>query len=180
MEIKLKLYKPFVTELNRLRDKYGEKVAGINGFANYNLNFTDFIDNFTEADTIADATIDPNANSNNKDITTLERDMVKPHKKLLSYNKIFYEMVKKFGLEDAQAWLNAEYIGAIFLHDAVDSSLKPYCYAYSLKDLVNKGLYFMKDGTVEPAKHLDTFNRHVLNFISYTSNRTNGAKFMAQ
>lgn len=175
MDLKLKLYKPFVAELNRLREKYGEELAGLNGFADYNLNFTDFIDSFVDKNTVADSTIDPNANSNNKDITTLERDMVKPHKKLLSFNKLFYEMVKKYNLEKAKKWLEAEYTGALLLHDAVDSSFKSYCYSYSLKDLVYKGLFFMKGLKTSPPKHLDSYNRFVLNFISYTSNRTNGA-----
>ena len=175
MDLKLKLYKPFVAELNRLKEKYGEELAGINGFADYNLNFTDFIDNFVDNNTVADASIDPNANSNNKDITTLERDMVKPHKKLLSYNKLFYEMTKKYGLVESRKWLQAEYTGALLLHDAVDSSFKSYCYSYSLKELVNRGLFFMKGLKTSAPKHLDSYNRFVLNFISYTSNRTNGA-----
>jgi hypothetical protein len=43
MDIKLKLNKNFVTCLNKLKEKYGEKFERVNGFHNENLNFNDFI-----------------------------------------------------------------------------------------------------------------------------------------
>lgn len=171
----MKLMSEFEIEIEKLKSEYGSELAMLNGFAKENLDFTSFIDNFVDGDNVADNTIDPNANSDNRDMPTLERDMVKPHKKLLSFNKLFYEMTKKYGIEEARKWLRMEYTGALLLHDAVDASFKSYCYSYDLKDLVNKGLFFMDKNFTDPPKHLDSFNRFVLNFISYTSNRTNGA-----
>ena len=89
-KIELKLDKDFIETLEYLKDKYGEKFEKLNGFHNSNLDFTDFIDNFIDTTTVADASIDPNSNSNTKDIRTLMSDMMKPHTKLLSFNKIFY------------------------------------------------------------------------------------------
>jgi len=122
MDIKLKLNKNFVTCMNKLEEKYGDKFLRINGFHNENLNFNDFIDNFIDSKTVADVTIDANANSSTKDINTLKSDMTKPHLKLLAFNKIFYEITKKYGLTTAEEWLENEWNGAYYLHNASTSS----------------------------------------------------------
>lgn len=175
MDIKLKLNNRFVGILNKLKEEYGDEFDKLNGFHNSNLNFTDFIDNFVDAKTVADVSIDSNANSSSKDVRTLLSDIMKPHTKLLAYNKIFYELTKKYGINTAEEWLKAEWNGSFYLHDASTSTLMPYCYAYDLEDLVNRGLFFINSFKPKPAKHLTTFNDHVLEFISWTSNRTSGA-----
>ena len=101
-QITMSLDKDFVREFKRLSRKYGEQIQRINGFAPDQLNFTGFIDNFVDTATVADATIDGNANSGTKDIVTMQSDMKKPHTKLLSFHKVFYEMRKKYGLERAK------------------------------------------------------------------------------
>ena len=175
MEINLKLNKKFVTCLNKMKQKYGEKFERINGFHQMNLNFNDFIDNFIDAKNISDVSIDANANSSSKDINTLKSDMMKPHLKLLAFNKIFYEITKKYGLATAEEWLENEWNGSFYLHNASTSSYLPYCYAYDLDLVVEKGLFFIDKFKSKPAQHLTTFNDHVLEFISWTSNRSSGA-----
>ena len=175
MNIKLKLYQPFMASVNRMREKYGEEFEYMNGFHNSNLNFTDFIDHFIDSDSVADSTIDGSANSSTHDIKTLSSDMTKPHKKLLAYNKIFYELTKQHGLQVAEEWLESEWNGAFYLHDAPSSTFVPYCYAYDLEEIVNKGLFFINKFKTSAPKHLTTFNDHVLEFVSWTSNRTSGA-----
>jgi len=175
MDVKLKLNKNFVACMNKLRNKYGENFERINGFHNENLNFTDFIDNFIDSETVADVSIDANANSSTKDINTLQSDMKKPHMKLLAFNKIFYEITKKYGLSTAEEWLENEWNGAYYLHNAATSSYIPYCYAYDLDTVVEKGLYFIDKFKSTPAQHLTTYNDHVLEFISWTANRSSGA-----
>ena len=97
MNINIKLSKNFTTQYNRLQEKYGEEMAAINGFSDGQLSYTDFIDNFIDKETVADASVDGNANVGHKDIVTLMNEMPKPHQKLLSYNKIYHEMNKKYG-----------------------------------------------------------------------------------
>lgn len=175
LTIKLNLDSDFVEEFNLLKEKYGERFLELNGFSEKQLNFTGFIDNFVDTDTVADATIDGNANSSTKDIVTMLSDMKKPHTKLLSFNKIFYEMKKKYGLKQAQKWMEDEWNGKLYLHDFHNASLLPYCFAYDLDELVEKGLFFINKFKAKPAKHLSTFNDHVLEFISWVSNRQSGA-----
>ena len=175
MNINIGLDKDFEKKFNELKEKYGEELASLNGLANSQLNYNDFIDNFVDTDVVADSSIDPNANVGHKDVVTLEHEMNKPHYKLLALNKIYYELRKQFNKETADEWFEAEYTRALYLHDAPTSSTKPYCYAYTLKDLAEKGLYFIEGYNAEPAQHLGTFVTFLKEFISYTSNRTSGA-----
>ena len=103
-------------------------MARLNGFDHNQLSFTDFIDNFIDKDTVADSSIDGNSNVSHKDIVTLLAEMPKPHRKLLAYNKIYYEIQKKFGFKAANEWLRSEWIGEMYMHDADTSTFKHYCY----------------------------------------------------
>lgn len=175
MDINLNLYQPFSDFISKLKKKYDSRFEMMNGFSNSNLNFTDFIDNFIKSKTVAETTIDANANSTTRDVRTLLADMVKPHTKLISYNKIFKEITKKYGNETAQTWLEGEWNGEFYLHNSATSSFTPYCYAYDLDKLVEKGLFFINKFKTGAPKHLTTFNDHVLEFISWASNRSSGA-----
>ena len=176
MNIKIPLGKNFTTAYNRMQDTYGEDMAYVNGFGDKQLSHIDFIDNFIDEETVADASIDGNSNVNHKDIVTLLSEMPKPHRKLLAFNKIYYEIQKKFGFKTANDWLESEWTGELYMHDADTSTFKHYCFAYDLKDLAEKGLYFIGDGfNAEPAQHLITFVDFVKEYIGYASNRSSGA-----
>ena len=176
MEINVKLKKNFVTQYNKLQADYGTELARLNGFDDDQLSHTDFINNFIDTKVVADASIDGNSNVSKKDIVTLLNEMPKPHRKLLAFNKIYYEMQKTFNFKTANEWLRAEWIGQLYMHDADTSTFKHYCFAYDLKDLAEKGLYFIgAPFNPEPARHLTTFVDFVKEFISYASNRSSGA-----
>ena len=175
MKIDINLMKNFVSQYNKLQSEFGTDIAKINGFDDNQLSYTDFIDNFVDEDTVADASIDGNSNVSHKDIVTLEREMPKPHSKLLAFNKIYYEISKKYGFKIANEWLRMEWIGIFYLHDAPSSTFRSYCFAYDLKDLAEKGLYFIDGQNAEPAKHLTTFVDFVKEFVSFACNRTSGA-----
>ena len=176
MKINIPLSKNFVTAYNKMQDTYGEDMAYINGFGDKQLSHVDFIDNFIDEDTVADASIDGNSNVSHKDIVTLLSEMPKPHRKLLAFNKIYYEIQKKYGFKAANEWLEAEWIGQFYMHDADTSTFKHYCFAYDLQDLAEKGLFFLGKGfNAEPAKHLITFVDFVKEYIGYASNRSSGA-----
>ena len=91
MNINVRLSKNFTTQYNKLQAEFGEEIAKLNGFADEQLSYTDFIDNFVAKDTVADASVDGNANVGTKDMRTLMNEMPKPHRKLLAFNKIYLE-----------------------------------------------------------------------------------------
>lgn len=169
------LDRSFVIEYNRLQNAYPERLSELNGFGDKQLNYTDFIDNFVDKQTIADASIDGNANVAHKDIVSLINEMSKPHSKLLAFNKIFHELTKKYGHEDATEWLKGEWDGHFYLHDAHSSSWVPYCFAYDIDELVKHGLYFIDNFNAAPPQHLNTYTDFVSEFVSWTCNRSSGA-----
>ena len=141
LDIQIKLKRDFVSQYNKLQDEYGSYMARLNGFAGGQLSYTDFIDNFIDRDTVADISVDGNSNVGNKDIVTLEKEMSKPHMKLLAFNKIHYELQKKYGFYNANKWLKAEWTGRLYMHDADTSTKKPYCFRGDTKILTDKGVY---------------------------------------
>ena len=175
MNINIRLNKNFTTQFNKMLSEYGDEFARLNGFADAQLSYTDFIDNFIDAETVADASVDGNANVGNKDMRTLMNEMPKSHRKLLAYNKIYYELNKKYGFKTANDWLNKEWTKALYMHDADTSTFLHYCFAYDLKDLAEKGLFFLNNFNAEPPKHLSTFIDFVKEYISFASNRSSGA-----
>ena len=158
-----------------MQNDYGEEMTKINGFSAGQLSYTDFIDDFIDSDTVADASVDGNANVGQKDIVTLINEMPKPHQKLLAFNKIHYEINKKYGFRAANEWLRCEWDGHLYLHDANTSTFVHYCFAYDLKDLAERGLYFIENFNAEPPQHLETFVDFVKEFVSWTCNRSSGA-----
>ena len=174
-EVNIKLKKNFTTQFNRLQTEYGEEFAYLNGFGDAQLSFTDFIDNFIDSETVADASIDGNANVGNKDMRTLMNEMPKPHRKLLAFNKIHYELNKKYGFKTANDWLRAEWTKQLYMHDSDTCTYVHYCFAYDLKDLAEKGLFFLDNFNPEPPRHLTTFVDFVKEYISFAANRSSGA-----
>lgn len=173
--INIRLNKNFTSRLNKLNEEYGEEFSRLNGLSESQLSYTDFIDNFIDTETVADASVDASANVNTKYMNTLLNEMPKPHRKLLSYNKIYYEINKKYGFKTANDWLTNEWTKALYLHDADTATFKHYCFAYDLKDLAEKGLFFLDGFNYEPPQHLTTFVDFLKEYISFASNLSSGA-----
>lgn len=174
MNINIKVNKDFERALQGVVSKYGEDFEILNGFHESQLNYSDFIDGFVDKN-VADVTIDANANAHHKDICSLIGEKGKSEDKLFAFNKIFMELKKKYGLRIAKEWLDTEYSGGFYLHDAPSSTYKPYCYAYDLTRLANEGLFFLEDYNNEKPHHLTTFLDDVIEFVSFMSNRSSGA-----
>ena len=171
----VKLKKNFTTQLNKLNEKYGEEFARLNGLSDDELSFTDFIDNFIDTETVADASIDSSSNVSTKYMNTLMNEMPKPHRKLLCLHKIYFEIQKKYGFKTANEWLEKEWNRTLYMHDADTSTFKHYCFAYDLKDLAKKGLFFLENFNFQPPKHYTTFVDFVKEYISFAANLSSGA-----
>lgn len=176
MKINIKTNKNFTTQYNKVIEKYGEEFELINGLHDTQMNYGDFIDNFTKDNkNTADNTIDSNANVSSKDIQSLCKEKGKPHDKLIAFNKIFYELQKKYGIQTAREWLSLELGPYLYMHDAPSATYFPYCFAYDLSRLAKEGLFFIDNYNNEPPRHLQTFLDDVIEYISFMSNRSSGA-----
>ena len=160
--------------LDKLKTDYGEDFEYLNGFHKKQLDFSSFIDGFIDKN-VADATIDSNANASHKDIRSLLAEKTKSHDKLIGFNKLFFELKKKYGLGAARSWLTEEYDGGFYMHNAHVISYIPYCWAASLDRLATEGLFFLNNYNNQPPKHLTTFVDDVIEYISFYSNRSSGA-----
>ena len=127
MNIEIKLNKDFERALDSLRVKYGSDFEYINGLHPSQLDYSTFLDNFIHKDTMADASVDPNANANHKDIRSFMTEKGKPSDKLFGLNKIFLEIKKKWGLRTAKEWLEQEYSKGFYLNDSHTSTYFSYC-----------------------------------------------------
>ena len=175
MNVNIRLGKNFTTQLNKFQEKYGEEFMMLQGLDDKKLSLTDFIDNFIDSDNVANASIDGNANVAHKDIVSLLSEMAKPHQKLLALNKIYYEIQKKYGFKTANAWLENNLNYALYLHDANTTSFFPYCFAYDLKEVAERGLFFIDGYSAEPPRHLDSFVQILMEWVCFCSRRQSGA-----
>lgn len=175
MDITLKLSKDFERCLEDLKKKYGEDFEYINGVHPSQLDFSDFLDKFVENDTMADTTIDPNANANHRDIRSFMTEKGKSEDKLFGLNKIFREIKKKWGLRTAKQWLEQEFSKGLYLNDSATASYFPYCWANDFTRLATEGLFFLNSYNSQPPKHLTTYFDDVIEFVSFLSNRQSGA-----
>lgn len=175
MDITLKLSRDFERCLEDLKKKYGEDFEYINGIHPSQLDFSEFIDNFVDKDTMADASIDPNANANHKDIRSFMTEKAKSEDKLFALNKIFLTIKKQWGLRTAKQWLEQEFSKGFYLNDSTTASYFPYCWANDLSRLATEGLFFLDNYNNQPPKHLTTYFDDVIEFVSFLSNRQSGA-----
>lgn len=177
MKFEITLDKDFENKYTELKDRYGHDLAELNGLDDSDLDVTNFINNFIAKNTVADVSIDPNSNVGRHDMPTLLGEMGKSFKKLESYNRIYTRIKEQESKETADKWLEMDWDGHLYMHDAPTSAAISYCFAYDLKDLAEKGLYFLDDGyfNAQPPKHLETFIDFVKEFISFACNRTSGA-----
>lgn len=148
----------FINSFNKLKEEYGEDFQILNGLHKSQLDFSTFIDGFVDNNTVADATIDGNANAHHKDICSLCGEKGKAEDKLFAFNKIFYEMKKKYGLRTAKQWLEDEWTGAFYMHDAASTTYKPYCFTGDTKILTNIGIHPLSALVGKPIKVLNKYH----------------------
>lgn len=175
MQVNIKLTKNFTTIFNKLQEKYGEEFLELQGLSDENLGLTTFIDNFVDSDNVANSSIDANSNISQKDIVSLISEMSKPHRKLLAFNKIYYELNKKYGFKEANKIIESLWNYDLYLHDFDSSTFYSYCFAYDIKVIVEKGLFFIDNYNAKPPKHLDSFVQILMEAIAFLSRRQSGA-----
>ncbi len=176
MILNLDVNKHFEKYVNKLKEEYGEELTKLNGISDEQLDSNRTYDKYTTSDVVSDVSIDGSANVSRKDVAAILGDVPKPERKLSSYSRIYTQMSKDWGLDDAKNWFEKEWKGYLYLHDANSAAFVHYCFAYDLKDLAEKGLYFIAGpNVVAPPRHLETFIDFVKEYINFASNRSSGA-----
>ena len=174
-QINIKLNKNFTTQYNKWREKYGEDFEKLQGLNDEKLSLTDFLSSFVDSGNVADSSIDASSNVSQKDVVSLLSEMSKPHRKLLAFNKIYQELNQKYGFKEANEICEAVWNYSVYLHDFDTSTFYSYCFAYDIKDIVEKGLFFIDGYNAQAPKHLDSFVQILMEAVAWLSRRQSGA-----
>lgn len=175
MNIQLNLNIDFERTLDTLRVKYGSDFEYLNGVHPSQLDYSEFLNKFVNNNTLADSSIDPNANANHRDIRSFITEKGKPSDKLFGLSKVFTEIKKQWGIKTSREWLEQEYSKGFYLNDSASVSLFPYCWANDLTRLAKEGLFFLGGYNHQGPKHLTTYFDILIEFVSFLGNRQSGA-----
>lgn len=111
-----------------LRSKYPQKLFDADGIGKQ-TDMSAFSKNFFASSVTADASIDANANVDDVSVIAYETEINKPHLKLNSYYILWKELKRLYGLETANATIEHQLTGDIYIHDAHGIGAgKPYSY----------------------------------------------------
>ncbi len=174
MQITFNYDKDFDKKIQNIKDEYGNDFFELEGIGPQ-LDIDYFNKKFFNTLNVSDTSVDSSSSIREMSMTTYFNEVYKPFTKLNSIYIIWKKMRDEFGLEDANNFLEHEILGTIYTHDLHHAGYMPYCYAYSLENIAKNGLPFIKSGKSGPAKHLNTFVQHIIQFVMYASNNSSGA-----
>lgn len=133
----------------------------------------DFIHNYLHAINAADGSkLDANANVTQKNIATLEAELMKDHFIQVNRALISNKISQLFGAELAAEYLRQIAQHEIYVHD--ETSLKPYCVSVTMYPFLRDGLTKL-GGESQAPKHLESFCGCFVNFVFAVSSQFAGA-----
>jgi len=176
-EVSLGFNQEFRNILDKLYNKYGDEVFKVHGIAPSDLDIVKFSKGFynKSASSVADVSVDANANIKEKTINQYVNESNKGKMKLNSLY-LMYKWVKKiYNKKSAELALERVISGEIFISDLTNFQ-NSYCFAFSLDILVNDGLTFYKTTLPpSPPKRSDSFINLTVQAIAYISDQILGA-----
>lgn len=132
-----------------------------------------FIDNYLHATNAADGSkLDANANVTQKNIATLEAELMKDQFIQVNRALVSNKISELFGAELAAEYLRQITDHEIYVHD--ETSLKPYCVSVTMYPFLRDGLTKL-GGESQAPKHLESFCGCFVNFVFAVSSQFAGA-----
>lgn len=179
MNINVTLEPGFESLLNYIIDDYGYEILNLEGIGEQ-TDITRFSKQFYNKSSSNTANISVDANSNVKSLTVVaqQNESIKPFGRLDSLNLLWKYLNREHGQEYADRLVKQEILGDYYINDMSNIQL-PYCYNFSMMDLLNKGLPFVDSIPSGPPKHLSSFVGQLIHFTSYASNHIMGAVGLA-
>lgn len=174
--IKQSFSNDFVDCMTELYKKYGEEVFEIQGIANRHMDIVNFSQNFFgKSSNVADISVDGNANVREKNVSQYNYENNKALMKLNSLYLLYKYVKEYFTIEDAQKALEKVVNGEVFVNDLTNYGMA-YCFAFDLRNLVNKGMDFFKGNMkIVPPKRSESFIALLIQTTAYISNQIMGA-----
>ena len=132
-----------------------------------------FIDHYLHAKNAADGSkMDANANVTQKNIATMENEMMKDFFVQINRAKVSRKIAELFDDELAGEYLRQIEAHEIYVHD--ETSLKPYCVSVTMYPFLRDGLTKL-GGESKAPKHLASFCGSFVNFVFAVSSQFAGA-----
>ncbi|VEI78117.1 anaerobic ribonucleoside triphosphate reductase [Mannheimia haemolytica] len=132
-----------------------------------------FINQYIQAKNAADGSkMDANANVTQKNIATMENELMKDFFVQINRAKVSEKIAKLFGKETACEYLRQIEAHEIYVHD--ETSLKPYCVSVTMYPFLRDGLTKL-GGESKAPKHLASFCGSFINFVFAVSSQFAGA-----
>lgn len=133
----------------------------------------DFIDHYIQAKNAADGSkMDANANVTQKNIATMESEIMKDFFVQVNRAKVSRKIADLFGEALAGEYLRQIEAHEIYVHD--ETSLKPYCVSVTMYPFLRDGLTKL-GGESKAPKHLSSFCGSFINFVFAVSSQFAGA-----
>ena len=132
-----------------------------------------FIDEYIQAKNAADGSkLDANANVTQKNIATMEQELMKDFFVQINRAKVSGKIRELFGQDLAEEYLRQIEAHEIYVHD--ETSLKPYCVSVTMYPFLREGLSKL-GGDSQAPKHLASFCGSFINFVFAVSSQFAGA-----
>ncbi|OZB06437.1 MAG: anaerobic ribonucleoside-triphosphate reductase [Idiomarina sp.] len=133
----------------------------------------DFIKQYLSAQNAADGSkMDANANVTQKNIATLEAELMKDFFVQVNRKQVSTKIGELFGDDLAQEYIRQIEDHEIYVHD--ETSLKPYCVSVTMYPFLRDGLTKL-GGESKAPKHLESFCGTFVNFVFAVSSQFAGA-----
>lgn len=133
----------------------------------------DFIKQYLAAQNAADGSkMDANANVTQKNIATLEAELMKDFFVQVNRKQVSTKIGELFGADLAQEYIRQIEDHEIYVHD--ETSLKPYCVSVTMYPFLRDGLTKL-GGESKAPKHLESFCGTFVNFVFAVSSQFAGA-----
>lgn len=164
----------FKTLLNSINKKYKINLLEKDGIGeqldvnNYSKKF------FSKAKSVADVSIDANANVESVSLIQYHNEMVKPLHKLNSLYLLWKYSKELYNTEFANKVIEAQLSKTIYIHDSNFIQFA-YCFNFSAMDVVCMGLPNNDKLNSNPPNNLSSFMGQMINFITEAGNNIMGA-----
>ena len=133
----------------------------------------DFITEYKKAKNAADGSkMDANANVTQKNIATMEQELMKDFFVQINRAKVSQKIAELFGQAMADEYIRQIEAHEIYVHD--ETSLKPYCVSVTMYPFLREGLTKL-GGESKAPKHLASFCGSFINFVFAVSSQFAGA-----
>ena len=133
----------------------------------------DFITEYKKAKNAADGSkMDANANVTQKNIATMEQELMKDFFVQINRAKVSQKIAELFGQSMADEYIRQIEAHEIYVHD--ETSLKPYCVSVTMYPFLREGLTKL-GGESKAPKHLASFCGSFINFVFAVSSQFAGA-----